>query len=521
MLFGSPFRSVTDAWLNERQHVDRVRSARGRSTKPSVERLDPRQLMTVAVPAPQVTMLAASTTDSQSVTITYDVKTPQTSPITLGFYRSADAAFSAIDDVPVESVVALPSVDSAGNLLSAVGVHTVSLPIPGGLPLNPAHPYVLAVANPTSASAADPTATASFRTYTIGIVTHGGIQLGAYKQGGVPWANGMARTLLKEGYDAVIPYNWVAASNTAGAAAKQGPKLAKKVQELSARFPANDPVDLHFIGHSEGAVVNTQAIVALAQALTPQIAAGYWQDTLLDPHAANPDFTGTQYDTGGLLGPIARYAIDNFQARARDPLAYIPDRVNAAEVYYQQSSASHDHNSNRGIYNLWGQVPVRGDAVYYNLTPSGIVHSGKNSVYSWYQNFVVPTLGDGGIGIKDAAITGSVINTASTTSATNPSTSKTPVAPATDASNPTYAGTAQPGSPVLIRISHTNRDDLRTVARTTADANGNWSATIGDVSGGRYRVVGVSKVTGSYAGKRPVMAVVPLGPLTVNRTYQG
>ena len=519
MKFGSPFRSVTDARLHERQPADRVRSAHGRSARPSVERLDPRQLLALAVPAPQVTMLAVSTTDSQNVTITYDVKTPLATPVTLGFYRSADAAFSASDDVTVESVVALPSVDSAGNMLSAVGVHTVSVPIPGGLPLNPSHPYFLAVANPTAASGADPTSTASFRTYTIGVVTHGGIQLQSYKRGGVPWANGMAKSLLKQGYDAVIPYNWVDASDQTGQAAKQGPKLAKKVQELSARFPANDPVDLHFIGHSEGAVVNTQAIVALAKNPTPQIAAGFWQDTLLDPHAANPDFTGKQYDTAGLFGPIAKFAIDNFQSRSRDPLAYIPDRVNASEVFFQQTPAYRDHGSNAGIYNVWGQVPVRGNSVYYNLTPSGIIHSGKNGVYSWYQNFVVPTLGDGGTGIKDAALTGSVIST-STVAKPTP-TAQTPVAPSADATNPSYAGTAQAGSPVLVRVSHPNRQDFRTVARTTADANGNWSAKIGDVSSGRYRVVAVSKVTGPFAGKRPVMGVVPLGPLTVNPTYRG
>ena len=520
MQFGSTDHSASEFRHLVRQPVDRHGTSRRLATKPVVERLDARQLLTVTIPAPQVTMLAVSTTDSQNVTITYDVKTPQSSLITLGFYRSADTSFNKTEDIPVESVVALPTLDSAGNSLSAVGVHTVSLPITGGLPLNPTHPYVLAVANPTAASAADPTATASFRTYTIGIVTHGGIQIGAYNKNGVPWANGMAQTLLKQGYDAVIPYNWVAASNTAGAAAKQGPKLAKKIQELSVTFPAGSPVDLHFIGHSEGAVVNTQAIVALAAKPTPQVAAGYWQDTLLDPHAANPDFTGKQYSTGGFLGPIAKYSIDNFQARARDPLAYIPERVNSADVYYQQSPAYLDHNSNHGIYNLWGQVPVKGDAVYYNLTPSGIVHSGKNSVYSWYQNFVVPTLGDGGTGIKDAAITGSIVTTAAT-SIVPASASTTPVPPSTDATNPTYAGTAQPGSPVLIRVSHTNRDDLRTVARTTADANGNWSAKIGDVPGGSYRVVAVSRVTGSYAGKRPVMAVVPLGPLAVSRTYRG
>ena len=519
MQFGPTFRAASDH-LGSRRPIERARPGIARSSKPRVESLDARLLMTVAIPAPDVTMLSAATVDSQSVTISYDVKTAQATPITLGFYRSADASFSPTDDVPVESVVALPSVDSTGASLGTVGLHTVQIPIPGGLPLNPSHPYVLAVANPTAASAVDPSATASFRTYTIGVVTHGGIQSNAWKKNGVPWVNGMAHSLLQEGYDAVIPYNWVAASNTAGAAAKQGPKLAKKVQELSAKFPAGAPVDIHLIGHSEGAVVNTQAIVALAKDPTPQLAAGYWQDTLLDPHAANPDFTGKQYDTAGLFGGFAKYAIDDFQADARDPLAYIPERVNAAQVFYQQTPAYHDHGANAGIYNLWGQVPVRGDAVYYNLTPAGIIHSGKNSVYSWYQNFVVPTLGDGGTGINNAAITGTLTTTPSIPVTTTPA-AHTPVAPTVDATNPTYAGTAQPGSPVLVRVSHTNRDDLRTVARTTADANGHWSATIGDVPGGSYRVVAVSKVTGSYAGKRAVMGVVPLGPLVVNRTYRG
>ena len=51
--------------------------------------------------------------------------------------------------------------------------------------------------------------TASFRTYTIGIVTHGGIQDPSWKYG-PPWELETARLMKQEGYDAVIPYNWVA-----------------------------------------------------------------------------------------------------------------------------------------------------------------------------------------------------------------------------------------------------------------------------------------------------------------------
>ena len=61
----------------------------------------------------------------------------------------------------------------------------------------------------------DPAQTASFRTYTIGIVTHGGIQDTSWKHG-PPWELQIAYEMKHEGYDAVIPYNWVAQSSNPG-----------------------------------------------------------------------------------------------------------------------------------------------------------------------------------------------------------------------------------------------------------------------------------------------------------------
>ena len=72
--------------------------------------------------------------------------------------------------------------------------------------------------------------------------------------------------MKQQGYDAVIPYAWVTDSSKPGRAAMQGPRLARKVLETASQFPAGAPVDLQFIGHSEGTVVNTQAIVALEKA---------------------------------------------------------------------------------------------------------------------------------------------------------------------------------------------------------------------------------------------------------------
>src|SRR5205823_13733034 len=65
-----------------------------------------------------------------------------------------------------------------------------------------------------------------------------------------------------------------------------------------------------------------------------------------------------------------------------------------AEVFYQHTPVTQTHGSNHGIYNLWGQVPVHGEAHYFDLTGPGISHSGKFGVQDWHQVNVGPTLGD-------------------------------------------------------------------------------------------------------------------------------
>ena len=354
------------------------------------------------------------------------------------------------------------------------------------------------------------------------MITHGGIQDTAWEKNGPPWTLKMAKSLLAEGYDQVIAFNWVAQSNTPGDAVKEGPILAKRVLAASAQYPSTDPVDVQFIGHSEGAVVNTVAIADTAASQTPQLKAGYWEDTLLDPHAANPDTPGQQYSVAhGILGGIAKLVIDNYQARARAPLAYVPDRVDSSQGFYQQTPANRDHNENGGIYNLWGEVPVKGADTYFNLTPAGIVHGGNNGVYAWYQYHVVPLLGDGAPDLTQAALSGAAtVTTTATPATTTASTSATPVAPVFDPSTPTYSGKAQPGATVLIRVGPHNSSQLETVAQTVANSDGTWTATITkDLPAGNYRVVASSQVDGPISGKRPITAMTPLGSFVVNATY--
>ena len=286
------------------------------------------------------------------------------------------------------------TLDNAGQPAGALGVHQLTIPLPAGLPPDPQKPYVLVVADPAIPGAlSDPAQTAAFRTYVIGIVTHGGLQNTHWKFGPA-WQAKTAAILNSQGYDAVIAYHWMSDSNHPGRAARQGPRLANEILAVASQFPSGAPVDLHFIGHSEGAVVNTQAIVSLESMMTPELKAGYIKDTLLDPHAANNAVPGQQYSlTSGPLGWLAKAEIDSFQSKAKDPAVFVPSVVNDAEVFYQHTLASQSHGVNSGIYNLWGEVPVRGPAHYYNLTAAGATHAGKTGVSEWYANFVAPTLG--------------------------------------------------------------------------------------------------------------------------------
>ena len=286
-----------------------------------------------------------------------------------------------------------PTLDQAGQPATAVGTHTLTIALPGGLPPFPEKPYVLVVADPARASATtEPQQSASFRVYTIGIVTHGGIQDPSWTHG-PPWELEIAYMMKQEGFDSVIHYNWALQSSTPGSAIKQSPRLARIILATANRYPANSVIDLELIGHSEGTVVNTYALARLQGEMTPSLKSGFIEDTLLDPHAANNDVvSGKQMGFAGPLSGLAHMVVTNYQGEAKDPPPYFPSIVNQANVFFEHTQATAG-----GIYNLWGQVPVKseGPAVhYYNLTAMGVTHSGKTGVNYWYRDFIAPTLGD-------------------------------------------------------------------------------------------------------------------------------
>jgi hypothetical protein len=473
---------------------------------PRVEGLERRRaLAAAAVSAPAVVMVSATTTDSRSVTIQYDVTAPldAVQSLQFGVYRSAHDQFDS-------SAVPVGSDSSVAPGAAAPGPHTLTIPLAGGLPPDPEQPYVLVVANPAAALASgDPTSasTASFRTHVIVVVTHGGLEYKSEKYG-PPWELTMAAALRREGFDVVIPFDWVAESSDPGAAARVAGRLAERVLEAANRFPASQPVDLLFIGHSEGTVVNDQAIRRLETkvSLPPQLKAGYLDVTMLDPHAANPDVPGQQYSVSGPLAWLAKAFIDNYQSRAHDPRVTVPPGADRVDVFYEHTPASRAHGSNDDIYNLWGQVPVPGGPVsYFNLTPTGATHSGPRGVVVWYERHVVPLLGDGAPQLQARVLSGALVGAAGHTVSQR---------------RATYTGAAQPGSTVTLFIGPADRPSvLHPLARTTANSSGAWSLTTRPLAAGRYRVVATARAPRNAPGPRlPMVPTAPFGLLVVAAT---
>ncbi len=403
------------------QHPSRIARRRALAFDAgTLEGLEQRLAMSAsAAAAPAIQVISATTTNSKSVTIDYTVnQAPDAAtPLQFGVYRSSNGQFDASDSLLATVTLAAPgsasgqgaiTLDQNGQPATAVGTHQVTLPLAQGLPPFPEKPYVLVVADPTSPSAtADPGQTTSFRVYTIGIVTHGGIQDPSWVHG-PPWELETAYMMRREGFDGVIGYNWAIQSSTPGAAIEQSPRLERMILDAVNRFPTSAVVDLEFIGHSEGTVVNTYALNALQSQMPPQVKAGYIEDILLDPHAANQNVPGQQMSFGGVLGGLGRAIVTGYQADAKDPPAFFPSSVDEAIVFFEHTQATAS-----GIYNLWGQVPVKsfGPVVhYYNLTDMGVTHSGKTGVNYWFRDFIAPTLGDQAPLVQELQLNGQIDN---------------------------------------------------------------------------------------------------------------
>ena len=364
-----------------------------RRFRPGAERLDERLLLTM------VTFTRATASDYRTIVLDYTVE-PGTflTDLPVAIWRSADPVLDNSD-------VRIGSADLTASQLTP-GVHTkvpltLGLREPGvdALAPDPAHPFVL-----VTADLRDGTTTAGFRKYLVGLISHG-FEPPTVNDQLPAWETQMAASLTAAGYDVVIPFNWMATAGTPapGLAVAAGTRAGEQlIQAIAANVPADGVVDPHWIGHSRGSVVITQAahLVQANLALVPQAAGGYWRLTYLDPHPAHAVNVVPFSAANNRLGRLALALGNAFQQVAQDPFPLVvPSMVIDVQTYYQNSPASTLLPlTAESVLNPWGTSPPEGIMPStgaptrfetLNLTTPGMAHS---VVHDWYQQNVVPTL---------------------------------------------------------------------------------------------------------------------------------
>jgi hypothetical protein len=303
----------------------------------------------------------------------------------------------------------VPMSDRNGNSSLSAGDHTVDLALAAGLVIDPKHPYVLVVANSDKAVVeTDRTNNVQeFTKHVFAIVTHGFIPPIV---AGFPsdWVGSMDKALRAMGVDDVIEYDWSIAAGlpVSGVTIQEGQTLAFQVTSRAQQYDSHAAVDLLFIGHSRGAVVNNEALKRLSSLAASgpypaQLRAGYVQETMLDPHPANAQ--DNQYSVGpavtGPTGLLAQLVLTTFQALANDPSIVVPDIVNKAEVYYQHTTAGLAPAVAEQVLNLQGEVPAGIEpANVHSLTGFGVGHSEVHEIYRG----LIPSLWGGIAGSRQA-----------------------------------------------------------------------------------------------------------------------
>jgi hypothetical protein len=371
-------------------------------------------------------MQAATALDPRSVTVGYTVELSGVSSFDIAIYRSATATFNPAQDVKLAD-------DIVSGSNATQGAHTgVALSLPGPMAIDPAHPFVFAVATGPDSM----TSTADFQKVIIGVVTHGFESPLADEP--PQWVTDMANTLMKsDGYNFVIPFNWVPESSLpiSGEGVAAGEQVATMVETAlknTAIVPTGAVVDLHFIAHSRGSVVITTALQQLATDLPnqPAIQGGYWRETLLDPH---PSHFLNKAELGHTLNPISLAAWASgvaLQSGMDDPLPLmIPARVTELQDYFERTPMSllganspflfttENFLNPYGVSLNNGLKLVDPNATIYNAQPLTAPGIGHSETYQWYVANVLPTLGTAGPFIRgpiDAPLSGSAYNLSAT-----------------------------------------------------------------------------------------------------------
>lgn len=366
--------------------------------------------------SPDIMMNSVSTSDSRSVTFNYTVANADVGqPFNVVIYRATTNQFNPNDPnfAADYQPVAETTVSAANATAGAQG--SVTVPIPGGLPPEPSHPYVLAVADPSETIPESNYAnnSASFRIYTVAVVVPGF----SYTASSPPpaWAQTMVTDLTKPGsqggaqYDYATVFMWNGGLllrprtwfHASAVPAEQ--QLAGAVESIASSFPAGSVVDVNLIGHSRGAVVVTGVSQILDQtALPPQLQDGYLELTLIDPHPANNLYLkqGQSFPLT-FLGLVVFVGYVDAQAIMNDPPIVVPPNVDLVTEYYQETPSRQTPWSDveEHLLNLWGLPPS--DITIEDSQSTLFQHqfvpppTGHSEMTTWYTDNILPSLYNG------------------------------------------------------------------------------------------------------------------------------
>jgi len=287
----------------------------------------------------------ATTTDARTISITYTISGNSLAGQNVHFNIYRSAAYDSLNGAQLIGTATIPGSDSTDL---SVGVHKavkLSLNAPNGQPLtaltpNTALPFIVVADS-------DDGSTASFETHVLGVIVHGSEfdPLQILLNQAPSWELQMAADLqLYDGYEAVLPFNWIRLCMIPFPWAMQMAsnmlydQVVAEANQLARQHPG-DVVDINFIGDSRGTVVVSNVLQDLVGTTDPALQGGYMQMTLLDPHPANLLYSPlswlpslSQANDLVLLGILVNYF-------AQDPQVVVPSNVDQVQDFDEQTPA--------------------------------------------------------------------------------------------------------------------------------------------------------------------------------------
>ena len=368
-----------------------------------LEQLEDRVLLSAA---PDITLTFATTTDARTISINYTINNSSLAGQNVSFNIYRSAAYDSLSGAQLIGTATIPGSDSADLSLGGHSGVKLALTSPSGqavtaLTPNTALPFIVVDANLDGS-------TASFETHVLGVIAHG-LELDPmlWLLNQVPaWEVQMAAALQQsDGYEAVIPFNWVRLSILPFplaielASDQLYQEVVAEADQLADQHPG-DVVDINFIGHSRGTVVISEVLQDLVGTHDPALQGGYMQMTLLDPHPANLSFSQFSWDAAIPAANDFAALVIAFEVLTSDPQVVVPSNVMQVQLFDEQTQAGQLGFSNLTeiLLNLWGETasvlpnqsgqPIE-EMNLTDVTAPGIGLIGHYEVPDWYLANVV------------------------------------------------------------------------------------------------------------------------------------